>query len=224
MRAATRDEALEALHTPYCWSMNTADTRWGSGVNAEAIQAWDGPFFDRFVQFRHILTTGLGVHGNEALRLNPPLEGQRVLDIGCGFGDTTQQIAALVGPTGEAVGVDAAENFTGLDFQAEEQVAEHALLSPTCRSTIWAAATTPPSRAWHAVLRQPRGRAPQRAQVAGAGRGAQHGRLAEARGQRVAVPPQQIVEGIVTRPDEYDEPTCGPGPFSMANADTVTDS
>ena len=25
------------------------------------------------------------------------------------------------------------------------------------------------------------------------------------------------------RPDEYDEPTCGPGPFSMANADTVTD-
>jgi len=34
---------------------------------------------------------------------------------------------------------------------------------------------------------------------------------------------QQIVEAIVPRPDEYDEPTCGPGPFSMANADTVTD-
>jgi SAM-dependent methyltransferase len=34
---------------------------------------------------------------------------------------------------------------------------------------------------------------------------------------------QQIVEAIVPRPEESDEPTCGPGPFSMANADTTTD-
>jgi len=34
---------------------------------------------------------------------------------------------------------------------------------------------------------------------------------------------QQIVEEIVSRPEEYDEPTCGPGPFSMAGADTVSD-
>ena len=32
-----------------------------------------------------------------------------------------------------------------------------------------------------------------------------------------------FVEAIVQKPEEYDEPTCGPGPFSMANADTVTD-
>jgi hypothetical protein len=32
-----------------------------------------------------------------------------------------------------------------------------------------------------------------------------------------------IVEQFLDRPDEYDEPTCGPGPFSLANADTVTD-
>jgi SAM-dependent methyltransferase len=32
-------------------------------------------------------------------------------DIGCGFGDTTQRIAGLVGPEGEAVGVDAAARF-----------------------------------------------------------------------------------------------------------------
>ena len=91
--------------------MATTQTRWGTGVNAEAIQAWDGPLFDRFVQFRDILVAGLGAHGDEALRLNPPQEGQRVLDIGCGFGDTTQQIAAMVGPSGEAAGVDAAKNF-----------------------------------------------------------------------------------------------------------------
>jgi hypothetical protein len=34
---------------------------------------------------------------------------------------------------------------------------------------------------------------------------------------------QQIVEEMVQKPDESEEPTCGPGPFSMANADTVTD-
>ena len=34
---------------------------------------------------------------------------------------------------------------------------------------------------------------------------------------------QQIVEEIVQKPEEHDEPTCGPGPFSMANADTLTD-
>ena len=34
---------------------------------------------------------------------------------------------------------------------------------------------------------------------------------------------ETIVEQFLERPDSYDEPTCGPGTFSMANADTVTD-
>ena len=34
---------------------------------------------------------------------------------------------------------------------------------------------------------------------------------------------QKIVESMVARPETSDEPTCGPGPFSMANADTVSD-
>ena len=32
---------------------------------------------------------------------------------------------------------------------------------------------------------------------------------------------ESLVPGA--KPEEYDDPTCGPGPFSMANADTVTD-
>src|SRR3954447_19572038 len=91
--------------------MSTTETRWGAGANSEAIAAWDGPLYERFLRFPHIVTTGLGAHGEEALRLYPPRPGDRVLDIGCGFGDTTPRIAALVGDAGEAVGVDAAERF-----------------------------------------------------------------------------------------------------------------
>ena len=35
--------------------------------------------------------------------------GHRVLDVGCGIGDPTLQVAVLVGPHGHVVGVDLAE-------------------------------------------------------------------------------------------------------------------
>jgi len=34
---------------------------------------------------------------------------------------------------------------------------------------------------------------------------------------------EKVVEEYVEEPEESDEPTCGPGPFSMANADTASD-
>ncbi len=33
---------------------------------------------------------------------------------------------------------------------------------------------------------------------------------------------ERITERWLTHPDQSDEPTCGPGPFSMANADTTS--
>ena len=33
---------------------------------------------------------------------------------------------------------------------------------------------------------------------------------------------QTFTERFASKPEEYDAPTCGPGPFSMANADTVS--
>ena len=62
-------------------------------ANDEAISAWDGVLFDRWVQYRHIFVRGLANHGDEALRQFPPQTGWRVLDVGCGLGDTTQAIA-----------------------------------------------------------------------------------------------------------------------------------
>jgi ubiquinone/menaquinone biosynthesis C-methylase UbiE len=78
--------------------------------NFEATEAWNGPLFDVWMQFREILTGGVQGHGEQALALAPPHEGDRVLDIGCGLGDTTLRLAQLIGPGGHAHG-DVAERM-----------------------------------------------------------------------------------------------------------------
>jgi SAM-dependent methyltransferase len=197
-----------------------------SSPNAEIIEAWDGPLYERFVRFRPIVTTGLGNHGEAALGLYPPQPGQRVLDVGCGFGDTTQRIAGLVGPDGEAVGVDVSPRFI------EDCVRETAELGITNASFKVADVQTddlggPYDMAFSRMgvmffnAPVPALRNVRSALVPGA--------LIVAVVWRRRIDndwmyrAQQIVEAIVPRPEEYDEPTCGPGPFSMADADTTTE-
>jgi SAM-dependent methyltransferase len=79
--------------------------------NDVIVEAWNTVLFDKFVRFRHILTDGLSGHSVECFRRHPPGEGASVLDVGCGFGDTTITLAKAVGPLGKATGVDCAENF-----------------------------------------------------------------------------------------------------------------
>lgn len=193
--------------------------------NEEAIRAWDGPLFDAFVRFRHVMTTGLGAHGEQALRLVPPRPGQRVLDIGCGFGDSTQRIAGLVGAGGEVLGVDAAPRFieTASQEAAEAGVSNVRFAVADVETTAFA----------------------ERFDLAFSRMGTMFfaNPVAALRNVRKALVPggrlvmvvwrakvendwlyraQTITERFVTKPEEYDEPTCGPGPFSMANADTTS--
>ena len=79
--------------------------------NTIPIEAWNTILFDKYCRFRFVLTEGLSGHSTELLRRRPYPAGARVLDIGCGFGDTTQLIARQVGPGGSAAGVDCAPNF-----------------------------------------------------------------------------------------------------------------
>jgi ubiquinone/menaquinone biosynthesis C-methylase UbiE len=79
--------------------------------NDIVVEAWNTVLFDKFCRFKHLLIDGLAAHSDEALARHEPPVGSRVLDIGCGFGDSTQRIARHVGPRGAAVGVDCAENF-----------------------------------------------------------------------------------------------------------------
>jgi ubiquinone/menaquinone biosynthesis C-methylase UbiE len=79
--------------------------------NAIVIEAWNTVLFEKFCRFRHVMTVGLSAHSDALWGRHPVAAGGRVLDVGCGFGDTTQLIARRVGPEGRAVGVDCAANF-----------------------------------------------------------------------------------------------------------------
>jgi SAM-dependent methyltransferase len=195
-------------------------------ANALTIEAWNGVLFERFVRFREIVTTGLAAHGEQGLRLHPPRRGDRVLDVGCGFGDTTRQLAELVGPEGQAVGVDAAARFV----DAARREAAQAGVANARFLVADVQASEPDGEFDYAFSRfgtmffaQP---------------------VAALRNVRRALAPgghlcmvvwrrkldnawlhraERVVERFLTRPESTDEPTCGPGPFSMASADTTTD-
>lgn len=79
--------------------------------NDIVVEAWNTVLFDKFVRFKHLLIDGFAGYSHELLSRSLFRPGDRVLDVGCGFGDCTIPIARQVGPGGEAVGVDCAENF-----------------------------------------------------------------------------------------------------------------
>jgi SAM-dependent methyltransferase len=194
--------------------------------NDVAIEAWNGVLFDRFVRFRQIVTTGLNGHGVAGLRLHPPRPGERALDVGCGFGDTTRQLAGLVGPGGEAVGVDAAERFidTARREAAEEDIANaRFLVADVQECELDGGFDYAFSRFGTMFFANPvvALRNVRRVLVPG-------GRLCMVVWRRKLDNEwlhraERVVERFLTRPDSTDEPTCGPGPFSMADADTTTD-
>lgn len=193
--------------------------------NEEAQRAWDGVLFDRFVQFRHLVVGGLTPLGTAALELDPPRTGDRVVDIGCGFGDTALQLAELVGPAGSVLGVDVAPRFIEtaradaqeagasnvrfetMDVQASafDETFDYAF---SRFGTMFFASPV-------AALRNVR-----RALVPG-------GRLCIVVWRRKLDNPwihraEQVVKPLIEVPEETDEPRCGPGPFSMADADTTS--
>jgi ubiquinone/menaquinone biosynthesis C-methylase UbiE len=170
------------------------------------------------VQYRDLVVTGLAHHGEAAMRMYPPEPGGNVLDVGCGFGDATQQLAALVGPGGRAVGVDVSEPFieasiaeakqTGVEnvdfFAGDVQVMDLGGPYDYVFSRMGVMFFANPVQAFKNIrgTMRPGGRL-----VAVVWRRKLDNRGCAAR---------EVV-------DQYrgarggDEPTCGPGPFSMAN-------
>src|SRR3954468_1044998 len=193
-----------------------------TSANAEATAAWDGPLFARFVEYRPIVTPGLSSHGEKALSLYPPPVGASVLDVGCGFGDATERTAGPIGSTGHAHGVDVAPRF--IESCKADVKASNASFSVAdvqfddlggpydyVFSRFGVMFFENPGAAMRNI---------RRSMAPGARLVAVVWRIREDNPWMYEA--QQIVERLIGRPDEYDEPTCGPGPFSMAGADTTS--
>ena len=82
--------------------------------NTDQIQAWNETSGQAWATFQEQLDAQLARIGwrvIEALKLRP---GERVLDVGCGSGATTLDLARIVGPKGAVTGVDISDTLLGI--------------------------------------------------------------------------------------------------------------
>lgn len=191
--------------------------------DTEFVQFWNEVLAPKFIRFRHVLVDGLTRHSEAVFPRLPVRQGDRVLDVGCGFGDTAIKLAEIVGPEGEVVGIDCCDAFlaaaeadlaqTGLTNagfmrgDAEVALPEGAFdfvfarfgtmffANPVAGMRNMRKALRPGGRMTHIVWRQP----------------ADNPWLSMAK---------DVVLQFLPPPGDGAR-TCGPGPFSMADEETV---
>jgi ubiquinone/menaquinone biosynthesis C-methylase UbiE len=79
--------------------------------NTEFVDFWKEILVPKFVEYKHILVDGLTHH---SAKIFPSLnvdKGDKVADVGCGFGDTAILFAQRVGPSGSVLALDCCDEF-----------------------------------------------------------------------------------------------------------------
>jgi SAM-dependent methyltransferase len=77
--------------------------------NSEQIAEWNGALGQRWVAMQREIDRIVVPFGDAALRVAAPQPGERVIDIGCGCGDTSIEIARIVGEAGTVLGIDVSQ-------------------------------------------------------------------------------------------------------------------
>ncbi len=199
--------------------------------NAEAavdrsqyVDFWNEILVPKFVRWRHVIVGGLTLHSAKVFPSLAVRPGDKVVDAGCGFGDTAIQLARMVGPSGTVLGIDCCEGF--LKFGRQD--AEAAGLSNV--TFLEVDVQTYPFKPTHDFCFSRFGTQFFENPVAGL------------RNMRKSLKPGGVMTMIVWRgiqhnpwlghakdivlrylpPPGDNARTCGPGPFSMADTEVVT--
>ena len=91
--------------------MNKQATIQTAPATSPLVDFWNEVMAPKFIRYRHILVGGLSRHSEVVFPKLRVQKGQRILDVGCGFGDTAIALASATGPRGEVVGVDCCSAF-----------------------------------------------------------------------------------------------------------------
>ena len=75
-------------------------------ADSSQLEYWNGPAAQRWIGARERMDRAMASITTAALELAAPRPGERVLDVGCGYGTTSLVIAERVAPGGSVVGVD----------------------------------------------------------------------------------------------------------------------
>ncbi len=89
---------------------------------SEYVDFWNEILVPKFTKYKHILVGGLTHHSEKVFASLPVGEGDKVTDVGCGFGDTAILLARRVGPTGSVLAIDCCDAF--LDYGRKDAEAE----------------------------------------------------------------------------------------------------
>ncbi|MGB8223198.1 MAG: class I SAM-dependent methyltransferase [Polyangiales bacterium] len=92
--------------------------------NLGFVECWNEILTPKWIRFRHLLSGNGKIHSDLAYVDFDIRPGDKVLDIGCGFGETALEIGQMVGPSGEVVGIDCTDTF--LDIANQERDASGA--------------------------------------------------------------------------------------------------
>ncbi len=192
-------------------------------ADTDFVKFWNSVLEPKFTKYRHILQGGLSRHSAAVLPNLPIKKGMSVLDVGCGWGDMTLQVAGVVGPKGRVVGIDCVEAF----LQEARKDAAAKGLSNVEFSRGDAEVALPENEFDYVVARF--------------GTMFFTNPVAALRRMRKALKPGGQITHIVWRrrednpawqkakditlrhlpPPGADADTCGPGPFSMGNQETA---
>ena len=80
-------------------------------TNDDFISCWNEILVPKWNRFRHLLSGNGAIHSNLAYQHFQFRPGDKVLDIGCGYGETCLEIGKMVTEHGEVLGLDCTESF-----------------------------------------------------------------------------------------------------------------